>query len=145
MKCAICGYFNQDNAIFCSDCGSKFKTVPPDRPSPDPPPQGKTLRGFLVSYNYFRDGEYWPLYEGKNIIGRDSRCDVVIAYDATLSSEHFVVMIREGTIKIRDNCSQNLTMVNRLKLWGEAVDVLDGDLIGAGKHVFVLVMVPTEL
>jgi DNA-binding winged helix-turn-helix (wHTH) protein len=53
----------------------------------------------------------FPLYEGKNIIGRDIHCRVVLT-DKTVSRRHAAIMIRNGAMWIEDLQSKNGTFVD---------------------------------
>ena len=100
------------------------------------------VRGFLVSYSFDPSGEFFPLREGRNIVGSGTEADVVIARDAAMSRSHFEVMIRNQTILIADNGSMNMTKVDGQEIWRNSVNAQHGSLVQAGKSTFIFVLVP---
>jgi pSer/pThr/pTyr-binding forkhead associated (FHA) protein len=59
-----------------------------------------------------------------------------------MSSEHFVVMVRGGRIKVRDLTTTNATTVDGVEIWGDSADATHGTKIKAGDTEFVLVLIP---
>ena len=57
------------------------------KPSSDSP-----LTGMLISFSREINGEYWALHQGRNLIGRDSHCNVVLD-EKTISTEHAIINI----------------------------------------------------
>jgi hypothetical protein len=83
---------------------------------------GETRRitGVLVTYTWRGEGEIHPIREGKNFIGSgiisseaDHRpCDVYVPQDNTMSSEHALILCRQGNYEILDQISSNGTFLN---------------------------------
>ena len=83
----------------------------------------KKLTGFLVSYSLSPNGEFFPLYEGKNIIGRAETANIRIQNDTAISDRHLSILYRavDRKFKFKDEQSSNGTFIN-----GELLD--DGEL-----------------
>ena len=99
----------------------------------------RKLIGLLISYSNSPNGDFYPLYEGKNFIGRSASSNVFIQGDSSISERHMSILYRvvDQKIKFRDEQSSNGTYVN-----GELMD--DGDLknfdkirIGATQLLFM--------
>lgn len=105
----------------------------------------KPVIGFLYSVSRTRMGEFWPLQQGRNIIGKDNDCDIVLS-EGTVSSEHAVIVIRQGKngliAAIRDGDSTNGTRINGEPIDFGAEELHNGDLITIGTHyqlLFILI------
>jgi hypothetical protein len=136
---------------------------PPDRYSSAPPPPGsyamapaqmtaampsldpetvadgapRMLAGFIVSYDTHPLGRSWPIYQGKNRIGRQgSGVELDIELDhPTASSRHALVYASAcpGRIKIEDSGSTNGTLINGARLApGSRQELKDGDRVRFG-------------
>lgn len=109
--------------------GQDPNDVPADAP--------RILAGFLVSYEPEPLGQFWPVYQGRTVIGREGAADGLdmrIAHP-TISSRHaiFFASARPGRMKIEDGGSTNGTFVNEVRLTrGQRVEVRDGDRIRFG-------------
>ena len=102
--------------------------------------QARPLVGFLYSLSRTGFGEYWPLYIGANVIGRDEQCDVVLA-EGTVSKEHATIVVRMLKnpkmldASISDERSSHGTMIN-----GESISATrpreckNGDIIEVGEN-----------
>ncbi len=106
-------------------------TVPPDAP--------RALAGFLVTYEGNDLGTFWPIYQGKNIVGRKGAADGLdIEVDhPTTSSRHAIVhaAARPGAFKIEDAGSTNGTFLNEERMQKNSpLEVRDGDNIRFGGY-----------
>ena len=82
---------------------------------------GETRRitGVLVTYTWRGEGEIHPIREGKNFIGSGDisseaehrQCDIHIPHDNTMSSEHALILCRQGNYEILDQISSNGTFL----------------------------------
>lgn len=120
------------------DPGLAPETSGPPRASPAraSPPRvgGARLVGWLVSFSLDPSGIDFPLREGRNLLGADPDCDVVIEGDPAISGTHAVVMYRRGELQIRDSDSTNGTHVNGQDIFGESgVRIESGDRIRVGQ------------
>jgi hypothetical protein len=96
----------------------KTRVVGPD--SPEYPGRADTRRitGVLVTYSWSREGELFPVHEGKNLIGSGGgpangpACDVQVSTDPTLSREHALIRCLGADYEIFDQKSENGTYMN---------------------------------
>jgi pSer/pThr/pTyr-binding forkhead associated (FHA) protein len=82
---------------------------------------GETRRitGVLLTYTWRPEGEIFPIREGKNFIGSGDvsseavhrSCDIQIPQDNTMSSEHALILCRQGNYEILDQISSNGTFL----------------------------------
>ena len=90
----------------------------------------RRLIGWLVSFSIHPNGVDFKLFEGKNIVGSDSQCDIAIPTDPLISGKHLTILYRQGTVKFKDEFSTNGTFINgEFKEEGE---LADGDVIKLG-------------
>jgi hypothetical protein len=95
--------------------------------------QGRKLVGWLVSYTVDPLGADFRLYEGRNIIGSDMQCDIVINGDSSVSGKHLTILFRMGVFKFKDELSTNGTFIN--DVFSEEGTLNDGDVIRTGNTV----------
>lgn len=93
---------------------------------------GRRIVGFLVTFDRSAEGAYWVIREGRNTLGRDEDCDIVIEGDEMVSSTHAVLLWRNGRTIVDDEKSQNGTFLNEADVM-EKTDVKDGDVIRLGR------------
>jgi hypothetical protein len=106
---------------------------------PDAIPDGapRLLAGFLVSFDTQPLGRFWPIYQGKNRIGRQGAgpgLDVELDHP-TASSRHALVIASAcpGRMKIEDTGSTNGTLINGSRIApGTRHEVHDGDRVRFG-------------
>lgn len=91
----------------------------------------RKLVGWLVSYSIDSCGVDFKLYEGRNIIGRDADCQIVIP-DGTVTGRHAVILFRNGKYSITDQQSSNGTYVNGEDIELDPKYITDGDIIKLG-------------
>lgn len=112
----------------------------------------KPVFGFLYSVSRTASGEFWPLYLGKNTIGKDSSSDVVLL-EGTVSSDHAVIVVRKlkdsGKViaSLSDTRSTNGTMLNGVSLEFSAVECHNNDIITIGDNYELLLILidPTSM
>jgi len=103
--------------------------------------EGKKLVGFLVSYSITPLGEFFPVFEGRNYIGRDNSSNICIQEDALISGKHFSILYRpvDKIFKFKDEQSSNGTFVNeKLSDEGELKN-FDTIVIGSTKLLFIAI------
>jgi hypothetical protein len=97
----------------------------------------RMLRGFLFSFHADNAGIYWPLYMGRNPIGRAGSGEAVeieIA-DPTTSSRHACLTADALSIVLEDEGSTNGTFVNDQPLgYRGRQELRDGDRIRFGAY-----------
>jgi pSer/pThr/pTyr-binding forkhead associated (FHA) protein len=139
MGCSVCGYPVRPTDTECPSCGHSFSVL---RVEPEIEPvnekkenkaavggniiQGasaekdtgnrerKRLVGFLVSYSLSPNGDFFPLYEGKNLVGRDDAAQVNIQGDSNISERHLSILYRtvDRKFKFKDEQSSNGSFIN---------------------------------
>lgn len=93
-------------------------------------PQNRKLVGWLVSFTIHPNGVDFRLYEGKNTIGSNPTCDVVLN-DPGVSGHHMTILYRGGKYRFKDEFSTNGTFVNgEMQEEGE---LKDGDILKLGE------------
>lgn len=102
----------------------------------------RKLVGFLVTYNRTPMGQAFNIYEGRNIIGRDSSCDISIPDDNQLSGKHMSIRYLSGNNKFRfhDEMSSNGTYVNKELL--DDGELQNYDIIRVGSTLFIFMAIP---
>lgn len=97
----------------------------------------RTLVGFLVSYESVELGQYWPILQGRNVIGRRDAAtglDIEVSHPTT-SSLHAVLLAaaRPGRVLVEDTNSTNGTFVNdNMIVPGQRWELRDGDHLRFG-------------
>lgn len=95
---------------------------------------GRKLTGWLVSFTMNPLGVDFRLYEGRNIIGSDPQCDIVIPGDSMVSGKHLTILYRMGVFKFKDEFSTNGTFIN--DVFVEEGTLNDGDVLKIGSTLF---------
>lgn len=98
---------------------------------------GRRITGFLITFDRSPDGRFFVLREGRNMLGRSGDCDVMVDDDENVSSEHAIVLCRNGRTVIDDEKSMNGTFLNGEDVM-EKTDVKDGDVVRLGKTTNLL-------
>jgi hypothetical protein len=111
---------------------SQSSSTPQSKPSA--PQSGRKLVGWLVSFTIDPNGADFRLYEGRNTVGSDPGCDIVVSNDAAVSSKHVTILNRMGNFKFKDELSTNGTFIN--DVFEEEGNLKDGDVIKVGSTLF---------
>ena len=103
---------------------------------------GRKLVGFLVTYNRTPMGKAYNVYEGRNVIGRESSCDISIPDDEKMSGRHMSIRYLSGNNKFRfhDEMSSNGTYVNNELL--DDGELQNYDILVVGSTVFIFIAIP---
>lgn len=104
--------------------------------------QDRKLVGFLVSYTLNPQGKSFRLYEGKNLIGSEPNCDIVVSSDPGVSGKHLTILFRGGKFRFKDEFSTNATFINGVET--EEGYLENYDIIRIGKTKFAFLAVPLE-
>jgi hypothetical protein len=97
----------------------------------------RTLVGFLVSFESVELGQYWPIHQGRNVLGRQGAAtglDIEISHPTT-SSLHavFLATAQPARVVVEDTGSTNGTFVNDNVLTpGQRWELRDGDHVRFG-------------
>jgi pSer/pThr/pTyr-binding forkhead associated (FHA) protein len=94
----------------------------------------RKLVGWLVSFDLQPTGLDFRLYVGKNKLGRNPKCDIVIN-KGWISDEHAMILYREGRFMLQDMLSANGTYVNEV-LIEDRIYLNDNDSVRLGSTTF---------
>src|ERR1035438_6691929 len=90
-----CPYCRAERSVRVRTTGFKTRVDHSADPEHAGGDEARRITGVLVTFTWRREGQLFPLYEGKNRIGSgraaDRRCDVQISTDPTLSREHALI------------------------------------------------------
>ena len=127
--------------------GAAFPAAAKSPGPPGPPPRAaanpakpaeagrRALAGFLVSYQEDPLGKFWPIYQGRNVVGRadtGQTVDVAIAHGTT-STNHAAVDCEDQRLSLVDLGSTNGTYQNEEPIGVQSRrEVRDGDKIRFG-------------
>lgn len=105
-------------------------------------PPGRKLVGFLVTYNRTPLGKAFPVYEGRNYVGRDASCDIAVTDDNLMSGRHMSILYRsvDNKFKFRDEQSSNGTFINKELL--DEGELQNYDIVRVGSTLFIFVAIP---
>lgn len=105
-------------------------------------PPGRKLVGFLVTYNRTPLGKAFPIYEGRNYVGRDASCDIAVTDDNLMSGRHMSILYRsvDNKFKFRDEQSSNGTFINKELL--DEGELQNYDIVRVGSTLFIFVAIP---
>lgn len=107
-------------------------------------PSAGMVRGALFEYRGPTDtGRVHPLRVGRNVLGRNADCDVVLE-DGRVSGQHAYVFIRAEDASFID-VSSNGSVVNGSVVHGEQLVLQNHAVITLGGTTLVLVIVPEVL
>jgi len=81
------------------------------------------------------NGRRFPLHDGRNVIGREPACDVLLEA-AGVSRQHACIVITNGSAQLEDLGSKNGTSVRDRRITTPVV-LHDGDSVSFGSHVAV--------
>jgi FHA domain len=110
----------------------------------------RRLTGMLVTFSWRPEGEYFPVREGKNFIGSGDvsseavhrSCDIRIPQDNTMSSEHALILCRQGNYEILDQISSNGTfLAGQMLKANQGADLPNYSEIKTGSTLWTFIMI----
>ncbi len=106
---------------------------------PQPATNRRKLEGWLVSFTMDPAGVDYRLYEGRNVVGRKSTCDIKLINDPKVSGEHCLIVFRGSeSVFADDYYSSNPSFINGEPVaLGGRVPLHDGARIKMGDHEFI--------
>lgn len=117
------------------------KMIPPQNQAMSPQNQGiSRIVGFLVSYTLEPQGFFYPIREGRQNIGRANTNSLHIN-DNSLSSEHAIILYRNGRFILQDEMSSNGSLLNGHEVIGQK-ELVHGDCLIMGSNTFFVVVIP---
>jgi pSer/pThr/pTyr-binding forkhead associated (FHA) protein len=112
--------------------------------SPSAQPAAGVVRAALFEYRGATDaGRVHPLHTGRNTLGRDEGCSVVLS-DGRVSSQHGYLFIRAEDATYVD-VSTNGSVVEGRVVHGEQVVLQNHAVLKLGETTLVLVIVPDSV
>ena len=97
----------------------------------------RVIVGVLFSISKGLLGEIIPIYLGKNIIGKNENCDIVLS-ENTVSAEHAIIHTRKNEnwieATITDFNSMYGTIVNDVDARYDTLPIHENDVITIGQH-----------
>lgn len=100
------------------------------------------LVAFLVTYEIIPNGSFFPIREGREIIGRAASATIKID-DAQLSKEHAVILYRNNKFIFEDLLSTNGSFINGHEVIGRE-ELHHSDTIQMGNYKFIFVEIPNR-
>lgn len=90
----------------------------------------RKLVGWLVTFDLNPNGVDFKLYEGRNVIGRNGKNDIIINHNS-VSEKHCTILYRNEKFMISDELSTNGTYVNN-EIVEDKAYLNDNDIIRLG-------------
>jgi len=136
-ECPVCGHVFSGSNVDKTGSGTVIQGVASDKEVVDK--QRKRLVAFLVTYSNSPNGVFFPLFEGKNYIGRDHSSHVCLQDDSTISERHMSILFRpvDRKFKFKDEQSSNGSFVNGQLLDEGELKNFDEIRIGATRLLFM--------
>lgn len=72
----------------------------------------RKIVAIMVTYSWKPEGEVFPVYEGRNLIGSAPECEVSITSDPQMSGKHATLIFRGGIFLLDDASSMNGTYLD---------------------------------
>jgi FHA domain len=123
----------------------------PDRGEHTVDADTRRILGVLVTYTWGREGQMFPIREGKNFIGRGDvtseayhgPCDIQIPHDREMSAEHALILCRQGGYEILDQATSNGTILDgKLLKANQGTDLPTNAEIKTGATLWTFVKIP---
>lgn len=150
MENAANNPYNRDNFGYGDDemrrndqRATRFPGMDPVDNPQQPNEQHDPIVGFLFSVSRTPFGEYWPLYIGKNTIGRNTEdsANMINLSEGSVSSEHAALVVEQytnpnETVAVLENKgSKNGTFINGKRvIYGRTEECKNGDILRFGSN-----------
>lgn len=72
----------------------------------------RKIVGYLVTYDLEKRGRSFELLEGRNLLGSDRSCDIVIENLPGISGKHLTILYRKNRFLFKDELSTNGTYID---------------------------------
>ena len=94
----------------------------------------RKLMGWIISYDLDPMGIDYKIYEGRNLLGSSTGCDITVVGDPSISGEHAVILCKNNKFWFSDEMASNGTFLNNEELEPrKPYDLKDGNEIKLGK------------
>ena len=145
--CSGCGYPVRPGDSRCPQCGCVPGGSVPNEKAAQNNPQRKTgkLAGFLVTYSNNPLGEFFPLYEGINTVGRNATNTICID-DENISGEHLTIAYYSADKKFYfepARLTTNGTFVNEVFFPNKGGELKNLDMIRIGSNRLIFMAIPS--
>lgn len=115
---------------------------PASTPSPSVPPVAKDRKivGILISYSWAPEGKIFPVFEGRNFIGRDKDCEISVPEDETMSGRNSHVTYRQNFV-VGDMVSMTGTDLDGVPIEEQFHSLRNYATIRAGSTYFTFIAI----
>ena len=145
----------QNSTVYPNMTAGVSQDTPMVAPSQQTGDDHKPIMGFLYSVSRTEVGEYWPIYLGKNTIGKSEGSDICLK-ETSVSDSHAVLVVRgmkhQGQssglfVFIQDTGSTCGTQVNGDTLDFSPCECHSGDVltIGANYELYLIIIDPSQV
>lgn len=152
-QCPKCCYPLRSTDTLCPKCG--FQTTSEEPSTSEEPPIGggtkiqRILRGILVTYNLSPTGDFFPIYDGTNTVGRNKTNQIVISDDA-VSGVHFEIAYYTQNNKFyfdigTKGLTQNGAYVNDKFMVKGTEELSNNDVITVGSIKLLFIAIPDKI
>lgn len=102
------------------------------------------MTAVLVTYSWRTEGQMFPVYEGRNYLGKDPDCEVRLLADQTLSGKHAAIFYRGSAFIITDEKSMNGTFVNGVETQLTGMPLVSYDEIRTGATIWRFIAIESS-
>jgi hypothetical protein len=119
-------------------------SIPKDKPIISS--NDRTITGFLVSFSFLPQGEYWILREGKNLIGNDQQ-NTINLKEQCVSKLHAIILVRRSKnddrlmYVISDQNSTNGILINGKDIELQSYELKNNDIIKIGGYELFFIQI----
>ncbi len=105
-------------------------------------PGTRRVVAVLVTYSWRPQGQIFPVYEGRNYLGRDPDCEICLDSDSQLSGHQSAIFYRGETFEITDEKSMNGTFVNGKSVPLTGLPLDNNAVIVTGSTTWRFIIIP---
>ena len=108
-----------------------------DAGTKEAPRAARKIVGWIISYTIDPMGVDYRIFEGNNLIGRDSSNSIILSKESTISSRHATILYKSGKFWVKDEMSANGSFLNSEEMEiQKAYEMKDNDELRLGNTVF---------
>jgi hypothetical protein len=125
------------------DAASQPLAGPAPSSAPRPAQPGtRRIVALLVTYTWQSQGQVFPVYEGRNYLGRDADCEICLESDTQISGHHSAIFYRGEIFEITDEKSMNGTFVDGKSVPLTGMPLENNALIKTGATTWRFIVIP---